>query len=129
MALPDFGEVTAATLHAYLQSKPGRESLRRLEAVGVDLTSPTYQPEPAVRPSSSPFAGKSVVLTGALDHFSRDELAERLESLGATVTASVSKKTDLVIAGDKPGTKYDRARELGVEIWDEKTLLQALGSD
>ena len=129
MALPDFGEVTAATLHAYLQSKPGRETFRRLEAVGVDLTSATYQPEPAARPSSSPFAGKSVVLTGALDHFARDELAERLESLGATVTGSVSKKTDLVIAGDKPGSKYDRARELGVEIWDEGKLLEVMGSD
>ncbi|MHC4107193.1 MAG: NAD-dependent DNA ligase LigA [Planctomycetota bacterium] len=129
MALPDFGEVTAATLHAYLQSKPGRGTFRRLNGVGVDLSSPMYKPQRAAPPVASPFAGKTVVLTGALDHFARDELADRLESLGATVTGSVSKKTDLVIAGDKPGSKCDRARELGIEIWDEGKLLEVLGSD
>ncbi len=127
-AVPDFGAVTAATLHAYLHSGPGRDTFKRLAGVGVDLSSPARAVPPAA-PGSSPLAGKTVVLTGGLDRFTRPELTEKLESLGARVTTSVSAKTDLLIAGRDPGSKAEKARALGVEIWDEPRLLAALDQE
>jgi DNA ligase (NAD+) len=66
------------------------------------------------------------VLTGTLDGFSRRELTQRLEGMGARVSGTVSTKTDLVIAGDKAGSKLEKARGLGVEVWDEKRLVEEL---
>ena len=120
-AVPDFGAVTAATLHAYLHSGPGRDTLKRLAAVGVDLSSPAPA---ALGAEASALSGKRVVLTGGLDRFTRSELTEKLESLGARVTISVSRKTDLLIAGSDPGSKADKARKLGVAMLDEKEFLK-----
>lgn len=127
MELPDFGEVTAPVLHDYLHSKQGRETFARLEKVGIDLTSPLFAAASAKAAAGSPFAGKTVVLTGTLERFTRPELSERLQSLGANVTGSVSKNTDIVIAGEAAGSKLDKARQLGVEVWDEVKLVKALG--
>jgi len=126
LALPDFGEVTAEILHAYLHSKQGRDTFRRLEKVGVSLASDLYQARSAA--TDSPFAGKTIVLTGTLENFQREDLTERLESMGAKVSGSVSKKTDLVIAGEKAGSKLDKARQFGVEVWDEKKLIESLNN-
>jgi DNA ligase (NAD+) len=132
-ALPDFGQITASTLHAHLHSKPGRDTFKRLARVGVDLTSHDVAPEvTGDAPGSlgslgSLFMGRVIVLTGTLDHFSRQALTERLESLGAKVTGSVSKKTDLVIAGENAGSKLDKARTLGIDTWDEAKLREILG--
>jgi DNA ligase (NAD+) len=125
-ALPDFGEITASTLHAHLHSKPGRDTFRWLAKVGVDLASHDLV---AVTPGDgehSAFAGRTIVLTGTLKHYSRQTLTERLESLGAKVTGSVSKKTDLVIAGENAGSKLAKARDLGIDTWDEQKLAKAL---
>jgi DNA ligase (NAD+) len=111
--LPDFGEITAATLHAHLQSNPARDTFRRLAAAGVDLRSHDHATGPA---QDSPLANKTIVLTGSLAHFTREALTEQLAGLGAKVTGSVSKKTDLVIVGGDPGAKLDKARALGIEI-------------
>ncbi len=124
VALPDFGEITATTLHDYLHSRQGRDAFARLKKVGVDLSSPMYRQGAAT--SDSLVAGKTVVLTGTLESFTRPELTEKLEALGAKVSGSVSKKTDLVIAGESAGSKLDKARELGIEVWDEKRLIAAL---
>lgn len=124
-ALPDFGSVTSETLHKYLQSDAGQEAFNRLHEVGVDLTSHDYRD--TSKAIDSPFAGKTIVLTGTLENFERKELSDKLEELGAKVTGSVSKKTDLVIAGEKAGSKLDKARELSIEVWDEQQLLKALG--
>jgi DNA ligase (NAD+) len=127
LELPDFGEVTAPVLHAYLHSKPGRETFTRLEKAGVNLTSATYRAQAKPQAAeASPFTGKTVVLTGTLENFQRQDLTERLESLGAKIAGSVSKKTSLVIAGDQAGSKLDKARELGIEVWDERQLMRAL---
>jgi len=125
-AVPDIGSVTAQTLHEYLNSTQGREALKKLEEVGVDLRSQVYQEQATTK--ESPLAGKTIVLTGSLESFTRPELTEKLEALGARVTGSVSKNTDLVIAGADPGSKYDKAKSLGVEIWDEGRLLKELKS-
>jgi DNA ligase (NAD+) len=127
MELPDFGEVTAPVLHAYLQSKQGRGTFQRLQEAGVDLSSPVSSAKPRAA-ANSPLAGKTIVLTGALESLTRPELTERLEALGAKVSGSVSNKTDIVIAGDSAGSKLDKARDLGIEIWDEEKVLSAIGS-
>ncbi len=127
MELPDFGEVTAPVLHAYLHSKQGKDTFSRLEKVGVDLNSATYRPVLSdMKSGGSAFAGKTIVLTGTLESFTRPDLTEKLEALGATVTGSVSKNTDILIAGEAAGSKLDKARQLGVEVWDESKLLKAL---
>lgn len=120
------GRDTAPAVHAYLHSKQARATFEALAAVGVDLTSHEYKTAGAGDAAGSPFAGKTVVLTGALESFTRQELTDALEALGAKVSGSVSKKTDLVIAGDSAGSKLDKARELGVAVWDEATLLKNL---
>ena len=92
-------------------------------------SSPSTSRPPRTAPplrQDTPFAGKTIVLTGSLESFSRKELQEKLENLGADVTSSVSGNTDLVIAGENAGSKYDKASELGVEIWDEEKLLSEL---
>ncbi|MFI4897545.1 MAG: NAD-dependent DNA ligase LigA, partial [Phycisphaerales bacterium JB059] len=120
------GKDTAPVVHAYLHSKPAQNAFAALRAVGVDLTIHDHQPPGAEPPPDSPFAGKTIVLTGTLESFDRPDLKERLEALGAKVTGSVSKRTDLVIAGESPGSKLTKARDLGVEVWDEATLLSHL---
>jgi DNA ligase (NAD+) len=121
------GKDTAPAVHAYLHSKPARKTFDDLQSLGLDLTSKDYRdPAKAAAPTNSPFAGKTIVLTGTLANFERADLAEKLEALGAKVSGSVSKKTDLVIAGESAGSKLDKARELGVAVWDEAALLKAL---
>lgn len=122
--LPDFGSITAQTLHTYLNSKAGREMFRLLAKCGVVLESTTSRRDTST--SESVFSGKTIVLTGTLQNFSRNALAEQLEDLGATVTGSVSKNTDLLIAGENAGSKLDKATKLGIEIWDEEKLIEAL---
>jgi len=122
------GKDTAPVVHAYLHSKAAKDAFAALTSVGVDLTSKEFR-EPSARASSGPFAGKTVVLTGTLENYDRTSLTELLESKGAKVTGSVSKKTDLVIAGEEAGSKLDKARELGVEVWDEQRLLRALKAE
>ncbi len=119
------GEETAPVVHDYLHSAAARHTFEELARVGVDLASRDYQ-EPGKRVTAGPFAGKTIVLTGTLEHYEREDLKALLESKGARVSGSVSKNTDLVIAGASAGSKLDKARELGVEIWDEDRLLAAM---
>ncbi|MCC5822521.1 MAG: NAD-dependent DNA ligase LigA [Phycisphaerales bacterium] len=119
------GSLTAPAVHAYLHSEAAQHAFSALRDAGVDLTSREYV-ERAEAPADTPFAGKTIVLTGSLDHYERTDLSELLERLGAKVSGSVSKKTDLVIAGESAGSKLTKAQDLGIEIWDEPKLLAAL---
>lgn len=121
------GEDTAPVVHAYLHSASAQQAFKALRNAGVDLTSRDYVEPGTGVAAGSPFAGKTIVLTGTLESFTRPDLTEKLEALGAKVTGSVSKKTDLVIAGESAGSKLDKARSLGVDVWDEAALLKALG--
>ncbi|HZW11273.1 MAG TPA: NAD-dependent DNA ligase LigA [Phycisphaerales bacterium] len=123
-AIEGFGPIRAHTVHEYLHSKTGRHTFQELLASGLKLENPDYR-ERTVR-TDSLFAGKKIVLTGSLQSFERQDLAEVLESLGAKVTGSVSKNTDLVIAGESAGSKLTKAEELGIEVWDEERLLAEL---
>ncbi|MCZ6445151.1 MAG: NAD-dependent DNA ligase LigA [Planctomycetota bacterium] len=118
------GKETGPAVHSYLHSAQARETFRLLKMAGVDLISKDYKRQ--VPEIESPFAGKTVVLTGTLETFTRTKLTETLEALGAKVTGSISKNTDLVIAGENPGSKLLRAKELGIETWDEAKLTTAL---
>ena len=68
------------------------------------------------------FTGRRFVLTGTLSFMDREELSRIIETYGGMTSSSVSKKTDVVIVGDKPGSKYDKARELNIEIWEEEKI-------
>lgn len=121
------GKDTAPVVHAYLHSGAGQRAFRELAGAGVDLTSHEFAaPGPTVKTA---FGGKTVVLTGTLESFEREALKETLERLGAKVTGSVSRNTDLVVAGEAAGSKLDKARELGIETWDEARLLKELPPD
>ena len=124
------GKDTAPAVHAYLHSRAARRTFDELREAGVDLTSHDFVKAGSApaRGANGPFAGKKVVLTGTLERYERQDLAELLESMGAKVSGSVSKSTDLVIVGGSPGSKLDKARELGVETWDEARLLKELGA-
>jgi DNA ligase (NAD+) len=122
----DIGEVTAPSIHADLHSHAMQSAFRALHEAGVSLASTTYVGGAAAPAVDSPFAGKTVVLTGELETMDRRAATERLEALGAKVSGSVSKKTDLVIAGPGAGSKLAKARELGIEVWDEAAFAAAL---
>jgi DNA ligase (NAD+) len=76
--------------------------------------------------STGPFAGKTFVLTGTLEELTREDAARLIQEAGGKVTSSVSSKTDAVVAGSDPGSKLDKARALGIDVWDESRLKTAL---
>jgi DNA ligase (NAD+) len=122
-AVPDIGGVVAESIYAYFRDPDAVRGIERMLAAGVRPEAP----RPAA-PADSPFAGKTVVITGSFASFSRDELTRKLEALGAKVTGSVSKKTDLVIVGENAGSKLAKAQELGIAIMDDEAeLLRLLG--
>jgi DNA ligase (NAD+) len=125
-AIEDVGPITAASVRQFLDNPAGQRVIQELKDAGVDLTEEKKTPAASAEASDSPFAGKKIVITGTLEHYERKALSEILENLGAKVTSSVSKNTDLVIAGEKAGSKLDKATQLGAEVWDEKKLLEAL---
>jgi DNA ligase (NAD+) len=114
------GAKAVAALHAWLAG-PGPQALVEAEAFARALPASGVIETPA-----GPLTGRSVVLTGTLRSMTREEAGAKLESLGAKVTASVSKRTTFVVAGEAPGSKLDRARELGIEVWDETRLRKYL---
>ncbi|GAB4375029.1 MAG: NAD-dependent DNA ligase LigA [Acidobacteriota bacterium] len=120
-ALPDIGPETARSVVQFLRSRAGRELVERLRDAGVRLD------EPAAAGGEGPLAGRTVVVTGRFERWTRDELKEALARAGARVASSVSRRTDLVAAGQDPGSKLDRARELGVRIIGEAELAELLG--
>ena len=119
------GDLTAPTIHAYLHSDQATAAFDGLRSACVDLASKDYI-EPGTDQSDSVFAGKTVVLTGTLEQFDRTALKELLESLGAKVSGSVSRNTDLLIAGSKAGSKLAKAESLGIEVWDEARIRSEL---
>ena len=116
------GEKMSAAIRGFLGTPDVREALDRLLAKGFRFIVPEA---PAVAVEGG-WEGKTVVLTGTLESFSRGELKKVLEGLGARVTASVSGRTDFLVAGTNPGSKLDKARRLGVEVLDEKQLRERL---
>ena len=120
LELEDFGQITADTLYKAIHCSQGEELFERLRLEGVLLQSIEVV---SVDPT---FDGKVIVITGTLEHWERKQLTEELENRGATVTGSISKKTDILIAGSKAGSKLKKAQDLGVDVWDELQLASSL---
>ncbi|WP_433944269.1 NAD-dependent DNA ligase LigA [Paenibacillus sp. SN-8-1] len=123
-ALPDIGGIVADSIVNFFADPFMQAGINKMLSLGVEAKAPE-KPQPVA--TDSFFSGKTVVLTGTLHQLTRDEAAEKLEALGAKVTGSVSKKTDLVIAGEKAGSKLTKAKELGIQvIEDEDELIRLL---
>ncbi|MDT8979762.1 NAD-dependent DNA ligase LigA [Paenibacillus sp. chi10] len=124
VAIQDVGAIVADSIVTYFADPINRASIDRMLELGVK---PQSAEKPAEVNTDSIFYGKTVVLTGSLQLLTRDEATAKLEACGAKVTGSVSKKTDLVIAGEKAGSKLAKAEQLGIPvITDENELIRLL---
>ena len=122
--MPDVGPVIAASVQGFFADARHRAELKRLRSLGLQLAGGTAGG--AGNAQALPLSGITVVLTGTLTGMSREQAAERLAALGAKVSGSVSKKTSYLIAGAEPGSKLTRAKQLGVEVLDERGLAKLL---
>ena len=120
----EIGEKMADSIVAYLDNEEVRALMERLRETGVNLT--YTGPRVRVEAGANAFAGKKIVLTGKLEQMTRQEASAQIEALGGKLSGSVSKKTDLLIAGEEAGSKLDKALELKVDIWDEERLVAEL---
>ena len=120
-AIEGIGEIVARAIVEFYKEPRNTEVIARL----LEEVTPLDAEQPVA--SGSPVAGKTVVFTGSLEKFTRDEAKAKAESLGAKVSGSVSKKTDIVVAGPGAGSKLDKARELGVQTMDEDEWLALIG--
>jgi len=119
------GPELAESIQAFFQSKAGRTTLDSLRSVDVQMK----EPKRAAGTGPQPFAGKSIVVTGTLDRYSRKAAQDLIVSLGGKAVGSVSKKTDFVVVGADPGSKLDTARSLGVEVIDEAEFCKRVAID
>ncbi|GGC98417.1 DNA ligase [Thalassobacillus devorans] len=125
-AINEIGEKMADSIYRYFDEPKVQSLLAELKELGLNME---YKGrKKSDQPSDSPFMDKTIVLTGKMENYTRSEAKKLVEELGGKITGSVSKKTDLLIAGEDAGSKYDKARDLGVEIWDEETFKQALNA-
>ncbi|OPZ25746.1 MAG: DNA ligase [Lentisphaerae bacterium ADurb.BinA184] len=123
--LTEFGPDVLDSLAEFFASPEGEAVRRRLRELGIHPVTPVA--ESATSTTSGPLAGKTVVLTGTLQRYTREAAREALMRLGAKVTDSVSSKTDFVIAGENAGSKLDKARELGVRVLTEEEFVAMAG--
>ena len=115
--IDEIGPVIAESLRAFLDRDTNRQEIDRLLERGILMEEQGEAPE-----SGGPFEGQQFVLTGTLTRFTREEAKEKIQSLGGRVTASISKKTDYVVAGTSAGSKLEKAQQLGIEVLDEEAL-------
>lgn len=118
-AIHEIGEITARALVEWLHSPQSEHLVEILREAGVNMSS-------SLEPVGDKFSGKTFVLTGTLEHFSRAEAGARIEALGGKVSSSVSKKTSYVVAGEEAGSKLDKAQALGVPVLSEGEFLALL---
>ncbi len=111
----EIGDRIAASMREFLDSEPGKKLIADFADVGVKLS----DPEPIEIEGDNPIAGKTVVVTGTLKKFKRDEIKGLIEKLGGRASSAVSRRTDFVLAGEKAGSKLDKAKELGVTVITE----------
>jgi DNA ligase (NAD+) len=119
--IPGVGPIVAESVYAFFHSNAGIETIRNLKNYGVKMSQDLPR---KVKTGQSKFEGKTFVVTGTMTHFSRTEMEELIRRLGGKATSSVSKNTDYVVAGADPGSKMDKAKELGIEVLSEAEVEQ-----
>jgi DNA ligase (NAD+) len=117
-SIEDIGPKVAESIKSWFEEKNNQKLLEKLDKVGIEIEKPETV--------SLKLKGKTFVLTGTLSTMTREEAKERIKRLGGKVSSSVSAQTDFVVAGTDPGSKYDKAKELGVKIIDEKEFLEMI---
>jgi|WetSurMetagenome_2_1015567.scaffolds.fasta_scaffold00707_17 DNA ligase (NAD+) len=118
-SLPNIGEQVAQSVRSFFDRKENRELVKRLRSLGVNCKG-------MEKPATGAFAGKTFVLTGGLKGFTREEATALIVELGGRVSGSVSRKTGYVVAGEEPGSKLDKAKELGVTVLSEEEFVKLL---
>ena len=121
--IPDIGGIIAKSVVDYFNDNHNRAIVEELKELGLNMNYLGKKVE-----SNDIFANKTFVLTGSLTIFTREEASEKIELLGGKTSGSVSKKTSVVIVGENPGSKYEKAKELGIEIWPEQEFEEKLNS-
>ena len=116
----DVGEITARSIYEFFKQEQTQDLLNRLEQANVNMKAEIQENE------DEKFAGKTFVLTGSLEHYSREEASEIIEKMGGKTSSSVSKKTDYVLAGEDAGRKLKKAQELGITIISEEEFITML---
>lgn len=120
-AIPDIGEKMAKSIKEYFTDERNLKLIEKLKSAGVDMTQE--------KAAEGIFTGKTVVLTGSLENYTRSEAKALIESLGGKVSGSVSAKTDFVLAGDEAGSKLTKAQQLGVKIISEDEFINLVGGE
>ncbi|MCJ8008035.1 NAD-dependent DNA ligase LigA [Lederbergia wuyishanensis] len=125
ITVEEVGEKMADAIATFFENEEFEQLISKLKDAGVNMEylGPKRSDTANI---DSYFNGKTVVLTGKLEKMTRNEVKDTIESLGGKVSGSVSKKTDLVIAGEDAGSKLTKAEELGIEVWDEERLIEEL---
>lgn len=111
-SLPDIGPEVARSIFEYFHDRNNEKFVEKLNRVGIKISHP---PSPKLR-GASKLAGKTFVLTGTLSSLTREEAKVKIQALGGDVSESVSRKTSYLVVGDRPGSKYEQAKALGVKI-------------
>ncbi|MHC4624617.1 MAG: NAD-dependent DNA ligase LigA, partial [Planctomycetota bacterium] len=118
-AIDQIGPTMADSVQEYFRNKENRHVIAELIDAGITPQQPTQK-------RTDKLAGKTIVVTGTLENFSRQQIEQAIKQSGGKASSSISKKTDFLLAGEQPGSKLDKARRLGVKIVDEKQFLQML---
>jgi DNA ligase (NAD+) len=120
MEVEGIGPEVSASVYQFFKDKKNKESIERLKKAGVTVIEPKGK-------AKGKFVGKTFVFTGALKSFGRDEARNIVESLGGMTTSSVSKKVDFVVVGEDPGSKFNKAKELGIKTLTEEEFKKMIG--
>ena len=124
VSIKDIGDIIAVSIYDFFRNEDNIQMIKDLKAEGVNMEYLGSEVQ-----TNDNFAGKTFVLTGSLESFTRDEAKEIIENLGGNASGSVSKKTDVVIAGEAAGSKLDKAQELGITIWDEEKFKEMINEN
>lgn len=126
VAIDEIGEKMAESVVKFFKEEKVVQLIEELERLGINMTYLKDEPEGQSIAAQAVFANKTVVLTGKLEHFTRNEAKAIIEANGGKVTGSVSKNTDLVIAGEKAGSKLKQAEKLNIPVWDEEKFIEVI---
>lgn len=124
--VPGIGSIVAQSVYQFCHGEDGRKTIQELRRLGINMIE---KAKVSSGMDGMKLAGKSLVVTGTLAHFTRSELEDLIHRLGGKATSNVSRRTDYVVAGEQPGSKLDRARVLGIKVLNEKEFVHLIRKD